>query len=66
MLTGLFLTLYYMVINIPAVRTLLSLDGSGLWFDIEPVSAGVFGVGAGLVVTVIVSWMTRGSVAVPE
>ena len=66
MLAGLFLTLYYMVINIPAVRTLLSLDGSGLWFDIEPVSAGVFGVGAGLAVTVIVSWMTRGSVAVPE
>jgi cation/acetate symporter len=66
MLTGLFLTLYYMVINIPALRTLLSLEGSGLWFDIEPVSAGVFGVGAGLVVTVIVSWMTRGSVAVPQ
>ncbi len=66
MLTGLFLTLYYMVINIPTVRTLLSLEGSGLWFDIEPVSAGVFGVGAGLVVTVIVSWMTRGSVAVPQ
>lgn len=66
MMTGLFLTLYYMVINIAAVRTLLSLNGSGLWFDIEPVSAGVFGVAAGLVVTVIVSWMTRGSVAVPE
>ncbi|WP_296541526.1 VC_2705 family sodium/solute symporter [Rhodoferax sp.] len=67
MLTGLFLTLYYMVINIPAVRALLSLDGSGLWFDIEPVSAGVFGVGAGLVVTVILSWMTRSSVAaVPQ
>lgn len=66
MLTGLFLTLYYMVINIPAVRALLSLDGSGLWFDIEPVSAGVFGVAAGLVVTVIVSWLTRGSAAAPE
>jgi len=64
MLTGLCLTLYYMVINIAAVRTLLSLDGSGLWFDIEPVSAGAFGVGAGLVVTVVVSWMTRGSTSV--
>jgi len=64
MLTGLLLTLYYMVINVAAVRTLLSLDGSGLWFDIDPVSAGVFGVGAGLVVTVVASWMTRGSAAV--
>ncbi|PKO61745.1 MAG: cation acetate symporter [Betaproteobacteria bacterium HGW-Betaproteobacteria-18] len=63
MLTGLFLTLYYMVINIASVRTLLALDGSGLWFEIEPVSAGVFGVGAGILVTVIVSWMTRGSAA---
>ncbi len=61
MLTGLFLTLYYMLINIAAVRTTLSLEGSGLWFDIEPVSAGVFGVGAGLLVTVVVSWLTRGS-----
>lgn len=61
MLTGLFLTLYYMVINIASVRTLLALDGNGLWFEIEPVSAGVFGVGAGILVTVIVSWMTRGS-----
>ena len=61
MLTGLILTLYYMLINIAAVRTTLSLEGSGLWFEIEPVSAGVFGVGAGLLVTVVVSWLTRGS-----
>ena len=66
MLAGLLLTLYYMVINVDAVRKMLALDGSGLWFDIEPVSAGVFGVGAGLVVTVMVSWMTRGSAAVSE
>ncbi len=58
MLTGLGLTLYYMVINAPAVRALLGLVGSGLWFEIEPVSAGVFGVGAGLLVTVFVSLLT--------
>jgi cation/acetate symporter len=63
MLTGLLTTLYYMVINLSAVRTLLSLKGSGLWFEIEPVSAGVFGVGAGLLVTVVLSWLTRGSAA---
>jgi cation/acetate symporter len=45
------------------VRTLLSLQGSGLWFEIDPVSAGVFGVGAGLLVTIVLSWLTRGSAA---
>jgi cation/acetate symporter len=63
MLTGLSLTLYYMLINMTAVRTMLSLEGSGLWFEIEPVSAGVFGVGAGLLVTIVLSWLTRGSAA---
>lgn len=61
MLTGLLLTLYYMLINMAPVRTQLSLKGSGLWFEIEPVSAGVFGVGAGLLVTIVLSWLTRGS-----
>jgi cation/acetate symporter len=63
MLTGLLVTLYYMLINMTQVRTLLSLKGAGLWFEIEPVSAGVFGVGAGLLVTVLMSWLTRGSAA---
>ena len=58
MLAGLGLTLYYMFINAPAVRSTLALRGSGLWFDIEPVSAGVFGVGAGLLVTLVVSLLT--------
>jgi cation/acetate symporter len=63
MLSGLLLTLYYMLINMAPVRTLLSLQGSGLWFEIDPVSAGVFGVGAGLLVTIVLSWLTRGSAA---
>ena len=63
MLAGLLLTLYYMLINMIPVRTLLSLEGSGLWFEIDPVSAGVFGVGAGLLVTIVLSWLTRGSAA---
>jgi len=58
MLAGLGLTLYYMVINVPAIRSYFALKGSGLWFDIEPVSAGVFGVAAGVVMTVIVSLLT--------
>lgn len=59
MLSGLGLTLYYMLVNIPSVRTFLGLSGSGLWFDIEPISAGVFGVLAGFVVTIAVSFLTR-------
>jgi cation/acetate symporter len=31
----------------------------GLWFGIQPVSAGVFGVPAGLLAAVVVSWITR-------
>ncbi len=58
MLTGLGLTLYYMGINAPMIRSVLGLSGSGLWFEIEPVSAGVFGVGAGVAVTVLVSLLT--------
>jgi cation/acetate symporter len=52
-----------MLINMAPVRTLLSLQGPGLWFEIDPVSAGVFGVGAGLLVTIVLSWLTRGSAA---
>ncbi len=59
MLSGLGLTLYYMLINVPAVRMQLGLRGSGRWFDIEPVSAGIFGVLAGVVVTLLVSFATR-------
>jgi cation/acetate symporter len=58
MLSGLGVTLYYMLINVPAFRQHFSLRGSGLWFDIEPVAAGVFGVGAGLLTTFMVSWMS--------
>ncbi|MDD2925930.1 VC_2705 family sodium/solute symporter [Rhodoferax sp.] len=59
MLSGLGLTLYYMLVNVPVVRSFLGLQGVGLWFDIEPVSAGVFGVAAGLFVTILVSVLTR-------
>jgi len=59
MLSGLGLTLYYMLVNVPVVRAYFGLYGSGLWFDIEPISAGVFGVAAGVVVTLLVSFVTR-------
>lgn len=61
MITGLGLTLYYMAINSPVLRASLGLHGSGLWFGIESVAAGVFGVSAGVVVTLAVSLLTRTS-----
>lgn len=59
MLAGLGLTVYYMVINLPPLRVALGLTGEGLWWGIQPVSAGVFGVAAGLLVAVVVSVFTR-------
>jgi cation/acetate symporter len=54
MLTGFVVCVYYML------HTLPSLGGSvaGQWFQIAPISAGVFGVPAGLLATIIVSLAT--------
>lgn len=59
MLAGLGVTIYYMAINMPGVRALLGLAGEGLWWGIQPVSAGVFGVAAGLVTATLLSLVTR-------
>lgn len=56
MLAGLGLTLYYMVINAPGFRHFWCLDPvGGLWFGIQPLSAGVFGVPAGFGVMILVT-----------
>jgi cation/acetate symporter len=56
MLVGLSVTLYYMALNEPWMRGLLGVQMPGqLWFGIQPISAGVFGVPAGFAATVIVS-----------
>jgi cation/acetate symporter len=59
MLAGLSVTLYYIVTNLSSVRQTLGLTGSGLWFEIQPVSAGVFGVAAGLAVAVLLTVLSR-------
>ncbi len=59
MLAGLGVTVFYMVINIEVVRAALGMSGDGLWWGIQPVSAGVFGVTAGLLATVLVSLVTQ-------
>lgn len=61
MLVGLGVALYYMLSHAAVVQAFLppSWLANGLWWDIQPVSAGVFGVGFGLVATVLVSVLTR-------
>lgn len=65
MLAGLGVTLYYMGINLPVVRAVFQLQGNGLWWGIQPVSAGVFGVAAGFVVALLLSLLKRSEPAVP-
>ena len=59
MLTGLAVCAGYMVAGLPAVRLWLGWAAEPVrWFGIEPVSAGVFGVPAGVVALVLVSLAT--------
>lgn len=54
MLVGLGVTIYYIVVNAPSFRHFWGLDPfGGLWLGIQPLSAGVFGVPAGLLVIVL-------------
>ncbi|MFC5497458.1 VC_2705 family sodium/solute symporter [Caenimonas terrae] len=60
MLGGLGVTVYYMVANASAFRTWAGLPAGGdLWFAIQPISAGVFGVPAGFALAVAVSLLGR-------
>ena len=53
-----------MVANAQGLRHVLGLDPSGgLWFGIQPLSAGVFGVPIGFLVMALVTWSVP---AVPD
>ncbi len=54
MLTGFGVCLYYML----HTSTMLGGNAGGQWWHIAPISAGIFGVPAGLAATVLVSWLT--------
>jgi cation/acetate symporter len=57
MWAGLGVTLYYMVANQPWLRGVFGIESPiALWWDIQPLAAGVFGVPVGLCVLVLVSW----------
>lgn len=66
MLSGLGVTIYYMLANASSVRTALGLPSEApLWWGILPVSAGVFGVALGLAVTVAASLLAPDREQVP-
>ena len=59
MMTGLGVTAYYMVTTQPWLRGMFGVTSPvQLWWDIQPISAGVFGVPLGIAVIIIVSLLT--------
>ncbi len=59
MVSGLGITFYYMVMNQPWLRKVFGVDSPvDLWFGIQPISAGVFGVPLGFAVIILVSLVT--------
>ncbi|MEY5097847.1 MAG: hypothetical protein RJA36_566 [Pseudomonadota bacterium] len=59
MLAGLGVTCWYMARTQPWLRALQGVDGSAeLWWGIDPISAGIFGVPAGFAAMVLVSLVT--------
>ena len=67
MVAGLSVTLYYMVRNEAWMRDIFHVVAPvDLWLGIQPISAGVFGVAASLVVTVVVSLLTPGRTSASE
>ena len=59
MVAGLALTCYYMGVTQPWLRGVLGVTGPlELWWGIQPISAGVFGVPLGFAVIIVVSLLT--------
>ncbi len=59
MLSGLCITFFYMLVNQPWLRSTFGVTRPvQLWWGIDPISAGVFGVPVGFAVIILVSLMT--------
>jgi len=59
MIAGFGTTFYYMVVNQPWLRSVFGVtDPVSLWWGIQPISAGVFGVPVGFATIIIVSLIT--------
>jgi cation/acetate symporter len=62
MLSGIGITFYYMATTQPWLRGIFGVTSpvaDNIWWDIQPISAGLFGVPLGFVVIIVVSLMTR-------
>jgi cation/acetate symporter len=62
MLAGLGTCAYYMSVTYPFFRAMLGVTrpvADYMWFDIAPISAGVFGVPVGIVTIIVVSLLTK-------
>jgi cation/acetate symporter len=59
MLAGLGVTFFYMLVNQPWLRSVFRITAPvNLWWDIDPISAGIFGVPVGFAVILLVSLVT--------
>lgn len=59
MVSGLAVTFYYMATTQPWLRSVFGIQGPiDLWWGIQPISAGVFGVPVGFAVIIVVSLLT--------
>jgi cation/acetate symporter len=59
MVAGVSVTLYYMATTQTWLREVFGVTGPvELWWGIQPIAAGVFGVPLGFAVMVLVSWVT--------
>jgi cation/acetate symporter len=61
MLAGIGITVYYMVTTQPWMRRMFNVTSpvaDNIWWDIQPISAGLFGVPLGFAVIIIVSLLT--------
>ncbi len=59
MIAGLGITAYYMIMNQPWLRGVFGVTSPvDLWWGIQPISAGVFGVPVGFAVAILVSLVT--------
>ncbi len=62
MLVGLGVTCYYILSTHPPLRLALGILGPPqLWWGIQPISAGLFGVPAGFAAVFLISWLTPAS-----
>jgi cation/acetate symporter len=59
MISGVSITLYYMATTQSWLREVFGVTAAvDLWWGIQPIAAGVFGVPLGFVVMILVSWVT--------